>query len=85
MKNRLNLTIDEDLLVKVKKFASDSGVSLSSIVEKGLARAISQDENINIDKLLNDFHKKAHGKNFKEPSDILVKDLLQDRRQKKYS
>ncbi len=85
MKNRLNLTINEDLLVKAKKFATDSGVSLSSIVEDGLSKAICKNESIDVDGILSDFHKRAFKKISKEPSDKEVDTILREGRDRKYS
>lgn len=44
MKARVNLTIEEDILTKAKKYASEVGSSVSELVENYL-KNISQKEN----------------------------------------
>ena len=44
MKQKLNITLDAELLAVVKRHACSRGVSLSSLVEQSLREMISVDE-----------------------------------------
>ena len=44
MKQKINLTLDEELVVKTKKFVRNKGISVSHLVESLLKQAIKENK-----------------------------------------
>lgn len=44
MKQKINLTLDEQLVIKTKKFVRNKGISVSNLVESLLKQAISENK-----------------------------------------
>ena len=60
MKTRLNLTIDEDLLKKVKLYADRNNESISNLVEKYFETIVKKPKKKNILDLLKELPKPKH-------------------------
>lgn len=86
MKKSLNLTIDNVLISKAKKVAASRNISLSSLVEDKLKQATNSVDQMKIEEIFSNFHKKhisrssqSRTKKILEPSNSLVNKWLSQR------
>ena len=83
MNTKLTLTIEQNVIINAKKYASDKNRSLSNLIENYLKALTSESNNNNNKVELTPIVKSLLGA-FTEPSDFDYKKILTDRLSKKY-
>ena len=81
MNTKLTLTIEQNVIINAKKYASDKNRSLSNLIENYLKALTSENNNNKVE--LTPIVKSLLGA-FTEPSDFDYKKILTDRLSKKY-
>lgn len=82
MNTKLTLTIEQEVIERAKKYASEKNRSLSDIIENYL-RLITKERKVEKKSKLNSTVEKLRG-SFKMPQDMDYKKALRDRRETKY-
>lgn len=82
MNTKLTLTIEQEVIERAKKYASEKNRSLSDIIENYL-RLITKEQKVEKKPKLNSTVETLRG-SFKMPHDMDYKNALRDRRETKY-